>query len=276
MPHHRPRHEPRRRGLAPLEFVLWLPVFLFVTALMVNLGTMTAWRMRGEIVARDAVWRVRWPRTGRDEPRPETKVWPANAKMDVAGDVEIARLDDQAIDLPVVRGPLDNGFIVRPLLDPDRAGAYRGSAEITRGYPLLSKLGEFNSGEIRHPMLHGQWQASQMNVENEAGDRVGLRRNIHRRTKVLYELPKTGRGLPEAFIDSVVDLLKMPEREALEVLNGFHPTVNRGRCELDEEVVERLEVNRLIDTPGRRGLISRLPQRLEQIFQQREAAASGM
>ena len=179
----------------------------------------------------------------------------------------------------MVRGPLQNGFIVRPLLDPDREGAYRGSAKITRDYPFLKawgKLGRFESGEIRHPMLHGQWQASQMNVENEAGDRVGLRRNIHRRTKVLYELPKTGRGLPEAFIDSVVDLLKMPEREVLEVLNGFHPTVNRGRCELDEEVVERLEVNRLIDTPGRRGLISRLPQRLEQIFQQREAAASGM
>ena len=266
-------HSRRRRGLAPLEFVLWLPVFLFVTALMVNLGTMTAWRIRGEIVARDAAWRVRWPRTGRDEPWPETKVWPANAKMDVAGDVEIARLDDQAIDLPVVRGPLPNGFIVRPLLNPDRAGAYRGSAEITRGYPLLSKLGEFNSGEIRHPMLDGQWQTSQMNVENDAGDRVGLPRNIYRRTKVLYELPKTDGSL---FVKSVRDLLSMPEREALEVLNGFHPRINAGRCELDEEVVERLEVNRLIDTPGRRGLISQLPQRLEQIFQQREAAASGM
>ena len=267
-------HHRQRRGLAPLELVLWLPGFLFVMALMVNLGTMTAWRMRGEIVARDAAWRVRWPRTGRDEPRPENKVWPEPAKMDLAADDEIAQLDDPAIDHPVVRGPLRNGFIVRPLLDPNREGAYRGSAEITRGYPLLSKLGKFESGEIRHPMLDGQWQSSQMNITNEAGDRVGLPRNVYRRTKVLYELPKTDPGLPRAFVDSVVNMLEMPDFEALEELNGYHPRINAGRCELDVEVVRELEVERLIDTPQRRGLISRVPGRMERdkIIERQNAA----
>ncbi|MBI2480878.1 MAG: pilus assembly protein [Planctomycetia bacterium] len=52
----------RRRGLAPLEFVLWLPVLLFVMALMVNYGTIATWRVRSEIVSQHAAWRTRWPR----------------------------------------------------------------------------------------------------------------------------------------------------------------------------------------------------------------------
>ncbi|MCH8922631.1 MAG: hypothetical protein IIA67_05730 [Planctomycetes bacterium] len=190
--------------------------------------------------------------------------------MDLAGDDQIALLDDQAINHPVVRGPLQNRFIVRPLLDPDYQGAYRGSAEITRRYPMLPKLGKFESGEIRHPMLGGQWQTSQMSVEDENGDRIGLPRNVTRRTKLLYQLPKTDPGLPQAFVDAVIALLA--EFEPLEVLNGFHPRVNARRCELDVEVVHEREVERLIDTPGRRGLISQVPQRMEQVFQQRAAA----
>jgi hypothetical protein len=276
---HRRHPHGSRRGLAPLELVLWLPVFMLIAALMINLGTSTAWRIRGEIVARDAAWRVRWPRTGRDEPRPLEKVWPADAKMELAADDEIARLDDQAINHPVIRGPLPGRFVVRPLLDPDREGAYRGSAEMNRPQPLLKKmgkLGQFNSGEIKHPMLDGQWQTSQMNIENEAGERVGLPRNVYRRTKVLYELPKTDPGLPQAFVDAVVNFLEMPEFEALEVLNGFYPRVNARRCELDVEVVREREVERLIDTPQRRGLISRVPRTMERILDiQQQNAANG-
>ena len=49
------RFRAKRRGLAPLEFVLWLPILMMVAGLIVNVGTSQTWRIRGEIVARDAV-----------------------------------------------------------------------------------------------------------------------------------------------------------------------------------------------------------------------------
>ena len=45
----------RRRGLAPLELVLAIPLLLFVVALSVIFGAVACWKVRGEVVARDAI-----------------------------------------------------------------------------------------------------------------------------------------------------------------------------------------------------------------------------
>ena len=110
----RRRHREARRGLAPLELVLWIPVLLMTAALMVIFGTSAAWRIRGEVASRDAVWRVLTPRTGDNEHRPDTHTWPHE---DATYDFQYSASQLSSIDLPqlqheVVRGPLPNGWEV--------------------------------------------------------------------------------------------------------------------------------------------------------------------
>ena len=86
-----------RRGLAPLELVLSLPIMLLIMALMVNFGTLACWKVRGLSMARLAVWGSRWPRSGDSTPRPA--YWPAPGTVGTAGPVNVPQLDDAA------RGP---------------------------------------------------------------------------------------------------------------------------------------------------------------------------
>ena len=261
----------RRRGLAPLEFVLWLPILLFVMALMVNFGTFATWRVRGEAVSRHAAWRTRWPRTGLDEGR-QRPVWPLDAEMTIEPADPIVQLDDPQIHAAVVRGPLPNGFSVYPILDPDRVGAFQGVSQVNREYPLLPRLGDYQSGDIETPLLDLKWQSALMGIPNE-----------FRRVKILYELPRTVPALPRAFVRAVQATRSIPHYHALGVLDhdedilrytgryvDFHPHVGHG-CELNSEAVYANHVQRLIDTRGRGrsvrlGEISRLPRRMTNFF----------
>jgi hypothetical protein len=260
-----------RRGLAPLEFVLWLPVLLSVTALMVVFGVMGAWRVRGEIVSRDAVWRTRWPRTGANEPRPDVRTWPADAEMRTVSAPAFTLLDIPAIHYPVVRGPLDNGFVVNNTLNPTR-GAREGRSAIVQQYPLLPDLGPYRSGQIRHPLLDGHWRISEMGAPN-----------VVRRTLILYELPKTEQSLPRAFVDAVEKVTSMSNFRALDVLDNddeikkyvghrvdFHPRAQR-MCTLQRKEVYREQVQRLVDKRNERGQIqlgeiSLLPRTMTNYF----------
>lgn len=266
----------RRGGLAPLELVLWLPVLLMVMALMVNIGTSGAWRVRGEIVARDAIWRTRWDRTGANEPRPIARVWPANATINVRGAAGIQQLDDPAVNEPVVRGPQLDNFGVRPIFDP-KQGAVVGTASIERRFPLLPKLGAFRSGEIQHPLLTETWQVAEM----------GIPANVYRRIKVLYDLPQTDQNLPDAFVNAVQKVFQLPHASGLRVLDqddeiyqylggyvDFHPFMRRC-CERDPDEVYDLIVAHpsdhqvdILDDDDKvlLGQISMLPRRLTNFF----------
>lgn len=264
----------RRKGLAPLEFVLWLPVLLFVTALMVNFGTMAAWRVRGEIVSRDAVWRSRWPRSGATEPRPEKRVWPKEATMELSKDSPFGSIDIPAIQHPVVRGPLPNGFVVRPTLDPKRNGTLKGTSSIVRDYPMLPKLGQFESGKIENSLFDRKRQVSEMQI----------RSNRSRRIPHIYQLPQTDQSLPLAFINAVKGLFAMANFEALNVLYwddellrllgrrvDFHPRVNSRYQRTDPAEVRELAVKPLVDHLNSRGKvvlgqISRLPRQMTSTF----------
>ena len=270
----------RRRGLAPLEFVLWLPVLLFVAALIVNYGTSAAWRVRGEIVSRDAAWRSRWPRRSADEAPPETKVWPANASMNTAGDSPLSVLDDPRINLPVVRGPLQNGFVVKPVLDPKR-GARKGTSEINRRYPMLAKLGEFNSGEIANRLLDEKWSGRSMGIPN-----------VYRRSKTLYDLPWADRT---PFENAVANVRSIPNYDALRTFYhaddwyyyiryhgmgqpDYHPRINPNMCVTDRNEVDLAKIHKpkprepFVDTQNpddgqwRHGEITHVPLRMTQGF----------
>jgi len=267
------RTRTKRNGLAPLELVLWLPFLLLVMALFVNLGTMTAWRIRGEQVSRDAAWRHRWPRTGDNEPRPPQRVWPQPATMEVAGEGQIDKLADPRIEAPVVRGPMPGGFAVNDHLKMDK-GAFRGSSEIERDFPLIRNMEAYESGEIQHPLLDLRFSAAEM----------GLGSNTVRRTLVLYEMPKTDPSLPQAFIDAIVDLLDMENWFGLAALDrspeiqyyrggsaDFHPRVRRNRCTLDRDDVHEQEIERLCDHYDDRnrvilGEISLIPRNMSSYF----------
>ena len=250
---------------------MWLPILLFVMALMVNFGTFATWRVRGEFVSRHAAWRTRWPRTGADEGR-QRPVWPIDAEMTIEPADQIAELDDPAINLPVVRGPLPNGFSVNPILDPDRVGAFKGVSKVGREYPMLPRLGDYQSGSVDNPLLDLKWQSALMGIPNR-----------YRRVKILYNLPQTQPALPRAFVNAVRGARSIPHSRGLLVLDhdadilrytghyvDFHPLAGDG-CELDLESVYANHVQSLIDTrgPGRRvrfGQISRVPRRLTSFF----------
>jgi hypothetical protein len=262
-----------RKGLAPLELVLWLPFLLLVMALFVNLGTMTAWRIRGEQVSRDAAWRHRWPRTGDDEPRPPERIWPQPATMEVAAEGQIDKLADPRIELPVARGPMPGGFTVNDHLKMDK-GAFRGSSEIERDFPLIRNMEAYESGDIRNPLLDMRFSAAEMGMES----------NTERRTLVLYEMPKTDPSLPQDFIDTIIDLLNMEHWAGLAVLDrspeiqlyrggsaDFHPRISRGRCTLDHEDAHEQEIERVCDHYDDRnrvilGEISRVPRNMSSYF----------
>ena len=271
-----------RRGLAPLEFVLWLPVLLFVTALMVNLGTSQVWRIRGEIVARDVAWSNRWPRQDAATVRPPARVWPASAAMGHQGaGSQVAAMSHPVVNHPVIRGALDP-FVVRELLNYDQ-GEIQGTASISRPFPLLPKLGGFNSGQIVHELLTGEFQTGTMTWINGWGETEPMPWNVFRRIKVLYILQEQAPALAQAFVDVLLALFQMPEFPALWVLDrdteirhyyggyvDFHPRIRR-RCELDPEVVRKQEVDRLIDHlqgAGRAelGEISYLPRTMTNFF----------
>ncbi len=272
------RQQRKRCALAPLELVLWLPVLLMVMALIVNYSNITSWRLRGEVVARDAVWRSRWPRSGSNEPRPPTSVWPASAGMGVQGDAQIGALNHPNIEHPVVRGPVlqlgepPRQFVVRPVLDQG-VGAVIGTSNITRPYDLLATMGSYRSGRIADRMLTRQWQNAQMEFSNN-----------YRRSLVLYELPQTDPNLPEAYVRSILDLLRIPHYAALSVLERdedwriyhggyphFYPRIAPNYGETDPAIVYdrsvRPKVDR-IDPDGQvvLGEISLLPRRMTNAY----------
>ena len=271
----------RRSGLAPLELVLWLPILMFVAALMVNMGTSQAWRIRGEVVARDAAWRTRWPRQGAQEPRPLQNTWPEPAVFEVRKSAEIAELQDPAIEQEVAYGSLAP-VVVRQILRYDE-GMLEGHSSISRPFPLLPKLGNFDSGDILHPLLDQQWQTAQMTWENEEGELSGLPANTYRRIKALYYLPEQDPSLAQAFANALQNLFDTPNYPALRVLDrdeeirhyrgsyvDFHPRIYR-RCELDPEIVRELEVERIVDEVLPSGAIESgditcLPHRLTNFF----------
>lgn len=244
------------RGLAALELVLWLPVLLFVTALMVNVGTSQAWRIRGEVAARDAAWQSRWPRTA--SPRPPVAIWPKDAGWGNGGAASnLPPLQHQAVQHEVIRGslaPVD----VKPILHYDQ-GEVAGSASISRPFPMLPKLGNFDSGQIASELLTNEFQIGTMVWEDGRGETHYVPWNVFRRIKVLYVLQEQKPAFAQEFLRALMGLFNMRNFGALWVLDhdpeirhyqggyaDFHPQV-RPRCELNPLVVRKEEIERLID-----------------------------
>ncbi len=303
IPSTRNRH--KRRGLAPMELVLWLPILLFVMALMINFGTSAAWRVRGEIMARDVVWIERHHEDENRGQFPAAVTWPdTGGSASRTDDDPLEVLSDRSIyddtDI-VVRGPtLNDGKVtVKELFEPDIEGAYLGRARIERPYPFLGRLGSYDSGTIEHPMLERMWQSSEYGYgkysflpdrsyyEFGRAQRIGFPNRL-RRISVLYEWDSPDLEAP---FDQAWQAARQYENanRALDVLDGrdqwtayfrkyrsfggsFYPRPNMRVVETDREIVRKTAVERYLidylDASGevRLGAICLIPRRLANSF----------
>ncbi|MBX3441177.1 MAG: hypothetical protein KF774_02130 [Planctomyces sp.] len=116
----------RRSGLAPVELVLALPVWIMIAALMILIGTTGAWRVRAQTVARDAAFQQVWPRQPVRPGRP-AEWFPPSATAGASPAASGLALLDATIGHSVMRGPVFAPpqstvmLTVQPLLAPNDA-----------------------------------------------------------------------------------------------------------------------------------------------------------
>lgn len=179
-----------RKGLAPLELVLSLPILLFVMGLMILIGWAATFKVRTQIHSREAAWRSIW----RANPRSDAQAmrnppgFPPPAEMSVDRSyvpcirmptIELAQYDSHQ----VARGPMlidpRSGTALRvdrDLLDV-RRGMITGRAVVDRGFPVLGQMPPRGyRHEVDFPVLDNRWQFWQK----------GLGSNSSRRSLKLY------------------------------------------------------------------------------------------
>lgn len=212
----------RRSGLAPLELVLVLPLLLFVMALMVNLGTGGAWKLRTQSNARHTAWRALEHRSGANDPYPGN--WPDDAALDISSAQPSPVPFDPFIGQTVVRGPVLTDPVMGEYL-PVRTGfldflpgLLKGTAEITRPYPLLRSL----PGTLAFARDHAVFDGTRFQFPS-----MGLPSNTERRVLGLYPLLLELRAPDEVqdYLEAAMAVYFDPNEFALLPLTGGDPEV---------------------------------------------------
>lgn len=163
-----------RRGLAPLELTIALPLFLFILALMIDFAYVAAWKVRGSSVARHQLWANRYPRSLKDVP--DVTYWPTSASRGMGGaaDAGSTDLNGSLTGFPVMalRGPMPGAVTIKPeLLDANR-GFQIGTASMVRDFALLSKrLGTY-SVWAHTTLMDSLWQFQRMDLSQNADPRL--------------------------------------------------------------------------------------------------------
>ena len=226
----------QRRGMAPLELVMALPILLFIMALMVNAGVQEAWKVRALCVARNGLWGNRMGRSLAGDPLPNypllnywpSLTWPGQTALGNAPGV-----DDQRVDLPVARGPTlsaGTGSVIgvySELLDPSR-DLMQGNAQASQTYPLLAKVLHGFTVNAQDAMLDNSWQfwtphPTIVPAPQIPGSNTGLR------IPLIYQLPDSpqssnasDQNLAQNYMTAVMALYNfMATNTALNSLNGI-------------------------------------------------------
>lgn len=231
--------------------VLALPFLLFITALMIDYGTVASWKVRSLSVAREAAFGSRlWHSTATDPPK---AFWANAMTMNVSHPGNMAELNDPRADQPVVRGPLPQGATVDgDLLDPAR-GPLQGEADLERNFPLMRTLGKYRL-EPRAPLLDDMWQFPAM----------GIPATIFRRIPFIYALATAPPTLVSQYVQAAMSLHNSPVKAQLAPLDhdpdyirfsallgwggtapDFHPWLFQF-CSLDKQIADD-SVQNLID-----------------------------
>ncbi len=239
-----------RRGLAPLELVLALPLLLMIMALAVYVGNMASWKLRALNVARDSAWNARWPRSGTT---PWPMGWPQTASRNVAAAGNLQVLYDAGLDQPVVRGPmLGQTQVYRNLLDPTQ-GLVQGTSSIQRPAPMLPKLGNF-SFNLNDQIIDNGFQYQQL----------GMVSNVQRREPIIYNLAQPDPSLAQAYSQAVEAIISAPFQSQLATLDkdpdilafygsyhDFHPRL-QNFCTINKQTVQPLVQNLILRIQGQK------------------------
>jgi hypothetical protein len=221
-----------RRGLAPLEFVLVLPVLLSVMALMVIFGLAGRLKVRTVVNSREAVWRELGRRNSNALNAPP-RGWPGGSDGSVfSGDGPPMRLASFAtgrFDMhQVMRGPviIDSAGVAMPIpVNSNRFnilnGVQRGSARAKADYPLLKGMG---TGRVdlsrQHEVVDNLWRYWETGV----GGNVARRINSGGRANPFYRTPRPQELTPQEwreFDDAHRELLeyRLDNQRALLVMD---------------------------------------------------------
>ena len=186
-----------------LELVLYLPVMLFVMALMINFGNMAAWKIRAQTNTRYAAWRTLDDRNGQYDPNPPN--WPRDATLSTSGgnamdDANAVWNQNPNLVTPVVRGPVisarnqEGGRIVVPGRFHMDVGVHAGDGRVRRHLPLLRGIFPDNGRygyTLHQELLDNRWEYRHLNWPRnpyDRGDVPGDSGNARRRAKHWYRI----------------------------------------------------------------------------------------
>ncbi|GAB4153241.1 MAG: hypothetical protein Tsb009_29550 [Planctomycetaceae bacterium] len=182
--------------------MLYLPIMLFVMALMVNFGNMAAWKIRAQSNTRYSATRTLDDRTGNREANPKT--WPRPASLressgDNASDVDAIWNQHPDLITPVTRGPMiaesnQGGRILVPGRFTMHDTVHRGQGSVSRSLPMLRGIlpnnGRYGYTE-EHDLLDNRWDYRHLVHPTNPYDRrdvPGDSGNRRRRAKRWYRI----------------------------------------------------------------------------------------
>jgi hypothetical protein len=247
----------QRRGLAPLEMALVLPLLMLFMAAIIAFGFAASWKMRSDVVARDLAWRSRHPRYANFESR--AKEWPEPGTLERFPGTNLTTFDnDDILHAPIIRGEIPHVNVNHDLLDFSR-DVVIGRASISRSPPILPRMGRMNFA-TEHPLLDTNFQYGPMGISNRS-----------RRIPIIYEIDLDFIRGSSSFQATVSAILNSVDRHLLAALENdpefiewygrapdFHPRVSTRNYDLNPSVVRRGQVTSLMSA------IDRLPQTMVQ------------
>jgi hypothetical protein len=157
----------RRRGLAPVELVLALPVWMLLASAMVIVGNLGAWKIRGHLAVREAAVRSQWPRTRGTEAN--STEWNRRSSIMRVRPASNPGTTDPLSGHTVIRGPqiVAPGFSAVISVDGEvmktQSEAVAGEAFLNEPPAVWSKSGVRNRFVRESPILNGntgQWSPS--------------------------------------------------------------------------------------------------------------------
>ena len=272
-----------RHGLAPLEFVLALPILVMMMALMIDFGVVGAWKIRTQTNARYAGWRTLTSRTGEFNATPP--YWPSSANLSARSGNPLTDVNQQwdaSQDLlcPCVRGqqltaPNATAAVNVPgRLEMDD-NVIQGHAALERNLPLFRGALPATGGKFRfdinQDLFDNHWQYYTLNIPY----------NEYPRSRVWWDIEHTDLAALDGAIDSNKQLLDQnlqrlqtnPKAADLYPLDNddehiryrggpppdFYPRLSR-LCMADPNAVYNTAVSRLDQNgrPNRNSLLSRI------------------
>ena len=157
----------RRHGLAPVELVLALPVWMLLASAMVIVGNLGAWKIRGHLAVRESAARSQWPRTRAGEAN--SAEWSRSSSLMQVRPTSNPGTSDPLIGHSVIRGPQINapGTGAAISVDGDvmktRSDAVAGEAFLNEPPAVWPRSGARNRFAREFPILNGnagQWSPS--------------------------------------------------------------------------------------------------------------------